>query len=714
MGEDEEPVEADCDKKEKPLLVQSDSRMVQSDGHSWDEEKKDMLEKIEELKFRLEMTEQDLNGERETSGPLLKEVELQKIQIAKLQEENAKLSKQTKSELMAVSSEEQTAENEEHEHVKEMSAKLAEFKKALNTPQKSKNKRHQRSLSFTSNSSLHSLTNNGNLSGNDNDNDNVSKYDGLKAQELIDTIYDRKVTMLTDQIMRMQQDQKRADLKLNEYKTKDANKKREIQLLEHELNELRHAQTQKQKVSDTQNITMYRDQVRKLTQTNDSLKKALQTAHDSLKSVELKKQDIQEELRTHKQIANGLQQNVQRVMQQNNSITSQVDALHAILSHFDSQIGHHRHYNHLDTIRKCNMRAIQILHEMLEKSKRKRSDGYALNAMSAKYGQIQKRKSYKVLSSENIADCHDDVNVSRSHLFEEVDANNDYERYHSTKSTRFSDKKQRQKQSQAQAQVFDFDNAPIPYSNNNNHNPQSVRSRNNSNSKRRSSQNHHSHHSEQQIMHNMQPLVLKPAPNSNHKNNSRLLMEHSNQQKHKKYDIRQKRVSYDYVDGHHHSQQTKFHQKGQQKMQYITGQNQGYNDALNEYEEDEYCAHHYHEEENGVNDEGGHFEEYFDKMWIVKFPRRSSKVGLFHSNKGHKTQINIEGNKYLIFKCDQSNNNLVTRIQIADIKNYDISEKKNVSIYTQNGKKYKIKCQQEREASFWINLLNSLIASQLQ
>merc|ERR1712228_925425 len=169
-----------------------------------------------------------------------------------------------------------------------------------------------------------------------------------------------------------QQDQKRADLKLNEYKTKDANKKREIQLLEHELNELRHAQTQKQKVSDTQNITMYRDQVRKLTQTNDSLKKALQTAHDSQKSVELKKQDIQEELRTHKQIANGIQQNVQRVMQQNNSITSQVEALHAILSHFDSQqIGqtHHRHYSHLDTIRKCNMRAIQILHEMLEKSK---------------------------------------------------------------------------------------------------------------------------------------------------------------------------------------------------------------------------------------------------------------------------------------------------------------------------------------------------------
>ena len=128
------------------------------------------------------------------------------------------------------------------------------------------------------------------MSGNDNESENVSKYDGSRAQELIDTIYDRKVRMLTDQIMRMQQDQKRKDLKLSEYKTKDANKKREIQLLEHELNELRHAQMQKQKLTDTQNITMYRDQVRKLTQTNDSLKKALQTAHDSQKSVELKKQ----------------------------------------------------------------------------------------------------------------------------------------------------------------------------------------------------------------------------------------------------------------------------------------------------------------------------------------------------------------------------------------------------------------------------------------
>merc|ERR1719410_2142921 len=123
-------------------------------------------------------------------------------------------------------------------------------------------------------------------------------------------------------------------------------------------------------------------------------------------------------------MTNSIQQNVQRVMQQNNSISSQVEALHAILSHFDAQIGGHRHYNHLDTIRKCNMRAIQILHEMLEKSKRKRSD--------VGYGNLQRRISYKMMSSEDI----------------DSNANNDYERYHSTKSTRFSDKKQRQKQSQ--------------------------------------------------------------------------------------------------------------------------------------------------------------------------------------------------------------------------------------------------------------------------
>ena len=145
----------------------------------------------------------------------------------------------------------------------------------------------------------------------------------------------------------------------------------------------------------TNDISFYREQVRKLTQQNDGLKKKLQTAHDNLKSAELKKQDILDDYKQQRQITNNLQQKVQRVLQQNNTITSQVDSLHQILlkvnpanlghDQMHSNKRHHRHFsnsaahNHLDTIRKCNMRGIQILHEIIEKNRRKRSDGYSLN-----------------------------------------------------------------------------------------------------------------------------------------------------------------------------------------------------------------------------------------------------------------------------------------------------------------------------------------------
>jgi len=352
--------------------------------------------------------------------------------------------------------------------------KSDKFKKNIleniqHTNPKKKNKRHFRSLSFTSNSSLHSLQNDATekddemMTNGNGSNANKGRFDGLKAQELIDAIYDRKVEMLNDQILRMQQEIKKKDSKLTEYNNINLNRKREIQLLEKELNETRI----KYKVSDTQNITMYRDQVRKLTQTNDSLKKALQTAHDSLKSAELKRTDIQDEYKQINQNINSLQQKVQRVLQQNNTITNQVEQLHAILNHqkYDHLYAAH---NHLDTIRKCNMRGIQILHEIIEKNKNRRK-------------------------RSNILISNDTQNNEQ-----------EYQRYHSTKSTRFSSTKNRKNKHEQ----FEFDSYSTP-------------------------KHHH------QTSQNMQSLVLTSNTNKN------------------EYNPRMKRVSYDYVDGGHSMQKYK-------------------------------------------------------------------------------------------------------------------------------------------------------------
>ena len=228
-----------------------------------------MEKEIEDLKFQLEIAEQDLNEERETSGPLLKEVEMQKIRIAKLEEENAKLLKKQQLLTKEVSTtpvstsggnlspvvspspspnanDEATPTEPKLKQDEERTLKLAELKKSLNTPTKSRiSKRHMRSASFTSQSSLQSF-HNGTLSGDNMSNDDMigntkekGRFEGLKAQELIDAIYDRKVQLLNDQVLRMQQEMKKKDAKLSELKTNAANSRGEIQNLEKELNELR-------------------------------------------------------------------------------------------------------------------------------------------------------------------------------------------------------------------------------------------------------------------------------------------------------------------------------------------------------------------------------------------------------------------------------------------------------------------------------------------
>merc|ERR1712157_660613 len=155
---------------------------------------------------------------------------------------------------------------------------------------------------------------------------------------------------------------------------------------------------------------------------------------------------------------------------------------------------HNRHYsnsaahNHLDTIRKCNGRGIQILHEIIEKNRRKRSDGYGLNKYgssshsnsnvfsTSNHQNYNKRKSHKI---PNMQQQNGDLNRSRNNVMINYDDHeDDYERYHSTKSTRFSDKKRREKHKEynnPQNQTFDFDSAPVPFSGVND--PHSTRSR---------------------------------------------------------------------------------------------------------------------------------------------------------------------------------------------------------------------------------------------
>lgn len=113
-----------------------------------------------------------------------------------------------------------------------------------------------------------------------------------------------------------------------------------------------------------------------------------------------------------------------------------------------------------------------------------------------------------------------------------------------------------------------------------------------------------------------------------------------------------------------------------------------------------------HEEDGDVEDHEA-VDSMHSKWWTVKFPRRSSKVGLFGGNKGYKTQISLDHQAFaVVLQCDASNNNLVQRIPVNEIKNIEISEKKNVSIFTVNGPKYKIKCKTEQEATQWFNRLN--------
>ena len=822
-----------------------------------------MEKEIEDLKFQLEIAEQDLNEERETSGPLLKEVEMQKIRIVKLEEENAKLKKhghlnkdisttpvsQSGINLSPVISPSPSPNNEnENESAtptitndpklkqdEEMTAKLAEFKKSvLNTPvSRNRSKRHMRSASFTSQSSLQSLHNGALSESNDDlignkDKENKGRFEGLKAQELIDAIYDRKVQLLNDQVLRMQQEMKKKDAKLAEFKTNAANNRGEIANLEKELSELRNQQISKK----SNDISFYREQVRKLTQQNEQLKKRLQTAHDNLKSAELKKQDILDDYKAQRQITNNLQQKVQRVLQQNNTITSQVDSLHQILLKVNpANLGHdqmhsnkrhhNRHYsnsaahNHLDTIRKCNMRGIQILHEIIEKNRRKRSDGYGLSKYTSggssggnnifgsnnnnnnnnnnNHNIYQKRKSHKVPKYSQFEEEEDQYNQSRSTLMNYSDDphEDDYERNRSTHSTRFSKKRDKGSMNinanygqvhntynHDPQQKFDFNqehgqNGP-PMAYQGAIDPSSTRSRGYGHHSQQQQQ-HHQQRSEQ-MMNNMQPLVLKPKAGSNQShhnngnNNGRLLAvdetkygfngNHGNNNGNNDgngYNVRMKRVSYDYIDGS--GMQQKYQQR-KQKLHNNYHQNHNMNmynnESFDEHEENEYDEesyyhhkqttqreranhshshnhnhqqqlndHHEHNQHSlnihdiGNNNNGDSMDEgnqdhnkYFDRWWIVKMPRRSSKVSLFGGNKGHKAKIIIQDN-YLKFQCDATNDNLIIQIKSNDIKTHNISDqgKKHVHINTHQGKKYKIKCDLEKEATFWYNIISQFIST---
>eukprot|EP01083_Nonionella_stella_P017828 49945_1 len=742
-----EEEEGSSDGKQAPVLLQSDSRLAIASNHhgsGWEEDKKEMIKEIEELKFRLEIAEQDLTEERETSGPLLKEVEMQKIRIAKLEEKNKKLKRQTEStnHLSPVQSpsprdpndrgEDDNEEeedglalsNESKERSDEMTAKLMEFKKSLNTPQRSKSKRHIRSFSFTSNSSLQSMAD---ATRSDDytlgRRESSNRFEGLKAQDLIDAVYDRKVTMLNEKIARQQQEEKKKDRKIAEYKQSALNRKREIAILEAELAEIKQSMahsTTNQLAVDTQNITMYRDQVRKLTQTNDLLKKALQTADDNLKSVELKKQDLHEEFRAQRQITHTLQQKVQRVLQQNNTITTQIEALHAVLLksnpldhvHMGHQ-SHSRHYsmsaahNHLDTIRKCNMRATQILHEIMDKNRRKRSN------IHSKYGQREsinlfqhgtmevnnnthhhvnaaKRKSKIEHMASQHTHHHHHTNHTNGHNTHNTphthhDQDMDYGRYHSTKSTRFSDKSKANKSANMvqREKAFDFESPPVPYSQMND--PMSTRSRG------YPMNTHHQERSIQTMNNNNNNNHEVPPPMTRQLTPNKVDQNGSGQ-----YNVRMKRVSYDYVDGHHTS--GSHHYKKPQMTH-----NKLYNQHISEE----------HSTPDPLSSPPSAYDmnQYFDKIWTVKFPRRSSKVGLFHSNKGLKTKIILDKTQ-IIFKCDSDQ--LLIKLLIAQISSYEISDKKNVSIYTKNGKKYKIKCDHEKQAAFWHNTLSQYIACATQ
>ena len=213
-----------------------------------------------------------------------------------------------------------------------------------------------------------------------------NRFEGLKREQLIDAIYDRKVQLLNEQVSRLLGEMKKKEGRLAEYKTKDTNRRREIQLLECELAQRKATQRSK-KSAESQNISMYRDQVRKLTQRNEQLKKSLQAANDNLKSAELKKEDIQEEFKSQRQTHNHAQQKMQRVLHQSTLIQDQLETLHNMLvkkrRHGHGHGHHQRGSSHshsmdaadkvLDTIRKSNVRGIQILNEMMQKGRKYQS-----------------------------------------------------------------------------------------------------------------------------------------------------------------------------------------------------------------------------------------------------------------------------------------------------------------------------------------------------
>merc|ERR1719242_1550296 len=145
-------------------------------------------------------------------------------------------------------------------------------------------------------------------------------------------------------------------------------------------------------------------------------------------------------------------QKLQRVMQQNSTIQSQVETLQSIMQQQQMDHGHQRHlsgnaaHNHLDTIRKCNLRGIQLLHEIMEKNRRKRGSDYAFDSgMSGSYGgdvQHTKRRSYKMSDrppSMTIGHNDHSGNSSRTLMNYYDEEEEEYSR-HNTKSTRFSSK----------------------------------------------------------------------------------------------------------------------------------------------------------------------------------------------------------------------------------------------------------------------------------
>ena len=202
-------------------------------GHSGDEERKEMRKEIEELKFQLVLAQQDLQNEQETSVPLLKEVEMQKIRIDKLEEENRRMSKERDrgdSQLSPVHSPSASDRSDADEvdddvmprlnkaasdplRESDLSAlsKREEFKKLLRT--QSGRKRHVRSVSFTS-SSFSSLDRMGATPAGSGDDDSL----GLRSQELIDVWKCKKVELLNEQIERLKAEMKKKEGKLLEYK----------------------------------------------------------------------------------------------------------------------------------------------------------------------------------------------------------------------------------------------------------------------------------------------------------------------------------------------------------------------------------------------------------------------------------------------------------------------------------------------------------------